>query len=176
MRILSEILGFTTLASIIWNAAAYFALVIIIIGVYKERCRNILFTVGAGILALYAGLFLHNQLFATLQILIVISGIFSIAKLFKRSAMLTMIILTIAAYVFLASSGAIASGWALIGSFGLLGIAFGLMILPKDYGFLLMSIGGILLIIYAFTAEAWIFLILNVFFTITNLSRFEKTI
>ena len=101
MQPLFEFFGFATLASSIWNAAAYIAFVGIIIGVSSERYRNILFTAGAGILALYAGIFLHNPLFAALQTLVVIAGLSQLAKVSEYSAMVTMISLTVAAYVFL---------------------------------------------------------------------------
>jgi len=167
-------LGFTTVANSIWNATSYVAFTIIIVGVFSERYRNILITLGAAALAVYALVFLKNPLFATLQTLIVISGLLQMVKLRRNFAVTAMIVLTVVAYAFLHLSGAITGGWALVGSFGLLGIAFGLIILPERYGFLLMAAGGLLLIVYAFHVAVWVFFFLNIFFAIANIHTWQK--
>ncbi len=174
MQALAGFFGFTTLAGVIWNSVAYLAFILIIIGVFSDRYRNILMTFGAAVLALYAAIFLHNPLFAALQTLIVVSGFLQLAKVSKRTAMATMVIFTAVAYLFLALNGSIANIWALLGSLGLLGIAFGLVALPQHNGFLLMATGGVLLIVYAFTVAAWVFFLLNVFFTVANIRVWRK--
>ncbi len=174
MQFLVEFFGFTTPASSIWNVAAYAAFVGIIIGVSSERYRNILFTIGAGILALYAGIFLHNPLFTALQTLVVISGLLQLAKVSKRPTMVAMVTFTIAAYILLVWSGAIVNAVSFVGSFGLLGIAFGLAVLPRHYGFLVMAVGGALLVVYAFTVAAWVFFFLNIFFAFENIRTWYK--
>ena len=158
-----------------WNVVSYAAFIAIIIGVFSETYRNTLITLGAAVLAVYAGIFLKNPLFATLQALIVVSGFLQWAKLRRYYAMIAMAALTVVAYSFLYLSGAIADGYALVGSLGLLGIAFGLVTLPNRSGFLLMAFGGILLVIYAFHVGAWVFFFLNIFFTIANLHTWVKT-
>lgn len=173
MQALTEFFGFTTLASSIWNATAYIAFVGIIIGV-SSRYRNILITIGAGILAVYAGIFLHSPLFTALQALIVVAGFLQLAKVPERSAMVTMVLLTVAAYALLLFIGAIVNAISLVGSFGLLGIAFGLAVLPRHYGFLLMAIGGVLLFVYAFTVAIWVFFFLNIFFAFENIRTWYK--
>lgn len=176
MRVLTEFFGFTSPISTFWNLSAYLAFIIIIIGVLSEKYRNVLITFGAGVLALYAGIFLHHPLFATLQTLIVLSGILlSAKKLSKPGTVTIMVILTIAAYLFLMMGGAITNVSAFIGSSGLLGIAFGLAALPKRYGFLLMALGGILLIIYTSYISAWVFFFLNIFFTVANIKKLYQT-
>ncbi|HEY4497283.1 MAG TPA: hypothetical protein VJC20_00795 [Candidatus Paceibacterota bacterium] len=170
-----DLLGFTTVENSIWNAISYGAFVAIIIGVFSERFRNILITLGAVVLAIYAEVFLKNPLFATLQTLIVVSGLLQIANLRRHFVVIAMMALTIVAYLFLFLSGVIADGWVLAGSFGLLGIAFGLVTLPNRFGFLLMASGGVLLIIYAFRVGAWVFFLLNIFFIIANLYTWQKT-
>lgn len=174
MEKLITILGFTSLTNSIWNFAAYAAFIAIIIGVFSEKHRNIFFTLGAATLAIYAGIFLHNQLLTALQALIVISGILQWTGVSKRSTVIIMIALTITTYVFLVAIGAIVDVWALIGSFGLLGIAFGLAMLPKHYGFIVMAVGGILLVIYAFVTSVRVFFLLNIFFAVANLWTWQK--
>ena len=174
MQTLAEFFGFTNLAGSIWNSIAYLAFILIIIGVSSDRYRNVLITSGAAALALYAIIFLHNPLFAALQALITVSGSLQLAGISKRTAMTVMMVLTAAAYLFLILGGSITNIWALLGSLGLLCIAFGLVVLPKRCGFLLMAAGGILLIIYAFTVTAWVFFFLNIFFTIANIRTWQK--
>jgi len=160
----------------IWDAVSYLAFIAIIIGVFSERYRNVLITLGAAVLAMYAWFFLENLLFTILQLLIVVSGVMQLVRLSGRIAVTSMVILTSVAYMHLYISGAITDVWALIGSFGLLGIALGLVILPKHYGFLFMAAGGMLLILYAFDVEAWVFFFLNIFFVVANLRTWLATI
>ena len=174
MKTLLELLGFTSVASTAWNLAAYVAFIGIIIGVSSERHRNVLTAIGAVILGLYAWLFLHNPLFATLQVLIVISICLQWAKLSRQHTMLAMLPLTLLAYFLLAKNGAIADVWSLIGSFGFLGIAFGLVVLPKKFGFLLLVAGGALLTVYAYHVSAWVFFLLNVFYVIESVRAWFK--
>ncbi len=169
MQVLAEFLGFTSLASSLWNTISYLAFIAIITGVFWERCRNWLITMGAIVLAVYAAIFLQNTLLTTLQIVIAISGILQLCRVSRSSAMLTMIGCTIVAYLFLIFENAIVDDWSFVGSFGLLGIALGLTILPKRDGFLVMAAGGLLLIGYSFVIGAWVFFFLNIFFFIANL-------
>ena len=103
---------------IIWNAAAYLAFVAIIIGVFSERYRNWFITVGAFVLMFYARFFLHNQLFASLQALIVISGCLQLLGVPKRFSIGLLILLTAGSYLNLALNCAINNIWAFIGSLG----------------------------------------------------------
>lgn len=167
-----EILGFTNLIGVIWNMLAYAAFICIIVGVSSDRYRNFLITLGGGLLAFYAYFFFHNYLFAVLQCLIVISGVLQWKK--AKGAAMVMVVLTAAAYLFLIRIGAIGNIWALIGSFGLLGIVFGLVVLPKRYGFMLMAVGGALLVIYAFPTRAWVFFFLNIFFFWKSVQAWRK--
>lgn len=175
MQTLIQFLGFTTLTSSAWNAVAYIAFIGIIIGVSSERYRNLLFTVGAFVLALYASIFLHNQLFATLQMVIVVSGFLQLLKFSdSRFSIGLLSLFTLASYLNLTLNGVVSEIWSFIGSLGLLGIAFGLVVLPKRFGFLIMTMGGIFLVIYAFTVSAWVFFFLNIFFAIVNIKTWHK--
>lgn len=174
MGMFFDFLGFTTVAGTVWNAISYGAFIVIIVGVYSEKHRNKLITLGAAILALYAGIFLKNPLFTGLQTLIMISGILQLAKVSKRISMTAMILLTAAAYAILYGGGAITDGWSLAGSFGFLGIAFGLATLPQRFGFIFMATGGILLVVYAFHVSVWVFFLLNIFFAIANIQEWQK--
>ncbi|MDO8743245.1 MAG: hypothetical protein Q7J30_01645 [Candidatus Azambacteria bacterium] len=153
----------------LWNAVSYLAFIMIIVGIFWQRCRNWLITMGAIALAVYAAIFLQNTLLTTLQIVIAISGILQLCRVSRKIAMRVMIGCTIAAYLFLIFENTIADDWSFIGSLGLLGIAFGLTMLPKRYGFLVMAAGGLLLIGYSFVIGAWVFFFLNIFFFIANL-------
>lgn len=174
MQTLAEFFGYTTLAGGIWNIAAYAAFIGIIVGVFSERYRNLLITIGAAMLALYAYFFLHDALFTALQTIIVVSGILQWLKVAKYPAIVVILAATLAAYIFLASIGAITGAWGLIGSFGLLGIALGLTILPRRSGFLIMAGGGALLVVYGFMVSAWVFFFLNIFFAIANMLTWRK--
>ena len=181
MQILAEFFGFATLTSGLWNAAAYAAFIGIIVGVLYERYRNTLFAIGAATLALYAGVFLQNSLFTALQMLVFISALLQWTKVSKRKEgrykdvpMVTLTVLAIVAGFFLLVSGAIVDVWALVGSFGLLGIAFGLAMLPRQNGFLVMAVGGVLLVFYAFAVEVWVFFFLNIFFALANSHKWNQ--
>lgn len=168
------LLGFPTIVDSLWNIVSYTAFVAIIAGVFSERYRNRLITFGAAVLAVYAGVFLKNPLFATLQTLICVSGLMQMVQLRRRAAMTAMMVLTSIAYIFLYASGALADTWAVSGSFGLLGIAFGLITLPHRSGFILMALGGVSLITYAFHVGAWVFFLLNIFFAVANIHTWRK--
>lgn len=174
MEVLAEFLGFTSLNSGLWNAASYLAFIAIIIGVFWEKYRNWLITGGAIVLAIYAAAFLKSTLLTTLQIVIIISGILQLLRISKNLMTPAMIGVTIAAYYHLVSKNAIADIWSFIGSLGLLGTAFGLTILPKRCGFLVMAAGGTLLIVYSFVIGAWVFFFLNIFFFIANLHTWRR--
>lgn len=171
---IAEFFGFATIESTLWNLAAYVALAAIIIGVFHNRLRNFLFLFGAGMLAAYASLFLDNKIFAILQVLVMASAILQIKSVSKRRAIVIMSVLAAVVYLFLLWSDAIENTWALIGSIGLLGLAFGLMTLPKRSGFILMATAGILLALYAFEANARVFFLLNIFFTAANLYSWKR--
>lgn len=173
MQILLQFLGFTTTSGIIWNTLAYIAFVGIIIGVYWEKYRNSIITMGALILMFYASTFLNNRLFEVLQMLIVISGILQLISLPKKFSIGILTLVTIAALNLLLGE-IISNIWAFIGSLGLLGMAFGLIILPKRFGFLVMAMGGAFLTIYAFTVAAWVFFFLNAFFAVSNIVMWHK--
>lgn len=174
MQTLIQFLGFTTLASSIWNVVAYIAFIGIIIGVSLEKYRNWFITIGALVLVFYAGIFLHDPLFTILQSMIVFSGFLELTKTPKRLATKSLILAVLLLYAILLKNGVIADMWSFIGSLGLLGIAFGLIILPKRFGFLVMAMGGAFLTIYAYTVSAWVFFLLNIFFARANVKKWYK--
>lgn len=153
----------------VWDTVSYLAFIIIIIGVFCDRYRNWLITMGAIVLAVYAAEFLHNRLLATLQIVIAFSGVLQLCRVPRELSKCAMIGSAMGAYYSLTTKNAIADIWSFIGSLGLLGIAFGLITLPKRYGFLVMATGGLLLVLYSFIIGAWVFFFLNIFFFIANI-------
>ncbi|KKS88385.1 hypothetical protein A2567_00230 [Candidatus Azambacteria bacterium RIFOXYD1_FULL_42_11] len=174
MQTIIQFLGFTTTTGIIWNSLAYIAFIGIIIGVSSEQYRNWLITIGALVLAFYASIFLHDPLFTILQSIVVFSGFSQLLYRPKLYTTLALILATFLSYLFLILNGEIANIWSFIGSLGLLGIAFGLIILPKRFGFLVMAVGGVFLTIYAYTVSAWVFFFLNIFFAIVNVKKWYK--
>ena len=174
MQALLELMGFTTATGVAWNLAAYVAFIVIIIGISSDRHRNTLTAIGAIVLGVYAWIFLHNPLFAALQALVVISICFQWAKLSPRNTVVTFLSLTALAYFLLAKNGAIADAWSLAGSFGLLGIAIGLIILPKKPGFLILAAGGVLLVVYGYHASAWVFFLLNAVYFVESMRNWLK--
>ncbi len=174
MHTITEFLGFTSPASTLWNAISYLAFLVIIIGVFWERYRNWFVTLGGAALGIYAAAFLQNTVLTTLQAIITISGILQLLKTSRPRAIAIMTALSALAYLYLIASNSIANMWAFIGSLGLLGIAFGLIILPKRCGFLVMAAGGLLLVGYAFAVSAWVFFFLNIFFFAANLHTWKS--
>lgn len=169
-----NVLGFTSVSSTLWNLLAYAAFVLIIVGVASERFRNAFTASGALALAAYANFFLHNDVFAILQTLVFLSVVFQMTGLPRESLFVSMLALTVGAYVYLLTSGTIHDVWAFIGSLGLLGIMIGLMALPKRSAFLIMAGGGALLVLYAYTAGAWVFFFLNIVYVCVNMMTWGK--
>lgn len=172
---LTELLVFASFRSGAWNMLSYAALIAIIVGIASERNRAMLYTLGSAALAAYAAVFLHSIFWAVLNALVIVSGILQWIKAGRRITMAIMTILAILAYGFIWHVGAIADVWALFGSFGLLGLAFGLAVLPNRYGFLIMAAGGLLLIIYAFITAVWIIFVLNIIFVIVDIFTWRNT-
>ena len=171
MMSVSAMLGFTTLQSTLWNLAAYAAFVGIIVGVLYERARNILLTVGGGMLACYSAFFLKNTLFPPLQIIVTVSGALQLYRVDRRKTIVTMSALTFATLVVLTFIGALQNAILVVGIGGLLGIALGIMLLPRRSAFALMTTGGILLVAYAWSSGAWVFFWLNIFFALANIKE-----
>lgn len=173
-----ELLGFTGLASTLWNILAYLGMIVIIVAVVSKKYRNHFFFWGPLALFLYAAFFLHNPLLAGLQLIIAASGLLNLLEL-KEYAFLRMGVLTVIIYSILLISGSINGIWCWIGSFGLLGIGLGLTQLPKKRSFIIMSIGGALIVLYSgpWALKIWIWFILNLFFfgaNILTLLRWKK--
>lgn len=171
MQELVNFLGFTSLESTIWNIIGYGAFMAIIVGVLYEKYRKPLFVIGPLLLIPYAGIFLKDPVFTNLQILITVAGILQLLNQPQRFSMKAMILLTIAAFASLVFNGSLVDVWALVGSLGLLGIAFGSIRLPKHDAFALMTIGGLLLIVYSYVTQVWIFFFLNIFFVVANIKN-----
>ena len=157
----------------IWEVVSYLAFIMIIIGVFYERYRNLLITIGAIVLATYAAVFLQNRLLTTLQIVIAFSGILQLCQVPRKLTMCGMFGCTTVAYYSIISKNIITDTWSFIGSLGLLGIAIGLTILPKRYGFLVMAMGGLFLVLYSFVVGAWVFFFFNIFFFVANIRTWK---
>lgn len=174
MEALLAMFGFTTPVSTLWNLAAYGGFICIIVGVLYERMRNILIVFGSAVLAFYSALFLKDAVFAALQTLIAVSGVMQIFHCKRKTSTMTMVVLTVVALSLLIFGGALQSIATIVGVLGLLGIAFGIVFLPRRSAFVLMTIGGILLTAYAWTFGAWVFFWLNIFFALANIKEFRS--
>jgi hypothetical protein len=175
---LIEILGFTSMFGIFWNLLAYIAMVLIIIAVLSEKYREGLFFWGPLILFLYALIYLQDPILTGLQLIISVSGVLNISyikeRLPKVTTFVVIIILTVIVFAVLLITGRFSNFWFWIGSFGLLGIALGLPQLPNKRGFAIMALGGLLIVIYAFALQIWVFFVLNIIFFIVNFREFLK--
>ncbi len=167
-----ELLGFTGLTSTFWNLLAYLGMIVIIVAVISKKYRNHFFVWGPLALMFYAWFFLHNPLLYCLQFIIASSGALNLLRIKKGDSALLMVgILTGIAYILLLITGSINGIWYWIGSFGLLGIGLGLTQLPKKRSFVIMAIGGALIIIYSGALAIWIWFILNIAFFIANIAE-----
>jgi len=174
---LAKFLGFTSPRSTIWNIVAYATSIIVVRAIrLDDKLRNIVMTICAPILALYAGIFLGNPVFTLLQILIGISGILIWVKMPPPLPKLLTLTFAASAYALLLKLGAVKFNikslddfLIFVGPLGLVCIAFALTTFPKNLGFLLFAIGGAFLIGYALISKAWIFFILNIIFSLVSM-------
>lgn len=162
-------LGFTTWESGLWNGAAYITILIIILAVYLERWINQVVFVGGIFLGIYAWFFLHDPLFTTLQGVIAFSALLQLLSVPRYQSIGLLTITTMTAYVILLSQGVISDPVSVMGSIGLLGIAFGLIFIPSALGFAVLATGSVLLSGYSWFTEVWAFLFLNIFFAVVNI-------
>ncbi len=156
-----ELLGFTSPISTAWNGLAYAAFILIIIGVASDRYRDGFTMLGAFVLAIYAKLFLHNDVFALLQVLVCMWSGSQMLGFSREKSVPAMLMFTALTCAGLSVSGSITDTWTWIGSLGLLLIIIGLMALPWQSAFLMLAAGGVFLVIYAYSAGAWVFFFLN---------------
>lgn len=167
-------LGFTDAVGIFWNSVAYIGMILIIAAVVSARWRNQFFFWGPLALLLYAGLYLKNPILAGLQLIIAVSGILNLFSIKKIASVVLLIALTIAVYTLLLLTRQISGLWTVIGSFGFLGIAFGMTQLPLKRAFTIMAFGGLLIIIYALALHIWVFVVLNAIFFVVNLIKVKR--
>ena len=173
MEQILNLLGFTGTASILWNLLAYAGMILITIAVVSTKWRNQFFVWGPSILLLYAWFYLRDPILTGLHIVIVISGVLNLRHIKKPAP---LIVISLAAIVFatLLATGQILGLWAWFGAFGLFGIALGLIQLPYKRGFALIALGSLLIAIYAFALQIWIFFILNIILFAANLIELRK--
>lgn len=177
LLILAEVLGFNDIWSTFWNTIAYAASIVIVLAIRQDdKLRNMVITICAPVLAVYAGVFLGNPVFMSLQILIGISGAMIWAKTPPPLPKILTLILTAGIYSFLFwvgalkfKVGALSDFLIFAGPLGLACIAFALTTFPKNSGFLLFAIGGAFLTGYALVAEAWVFFGLNAIFALISM-------
>lgn len=173
---LAKLLGFTDIWSTIWNIIAYATAIAVVRAIrLDDQLRNVVMTVCAPILALYAGVFLGNPVFMSLQILIGISGTLVWAKMPPPLPKLLTLLFTAGAYALLFKLGAVKFSIKSLDDFlifagplGLVCIALALATFPKNSGFLLFAVGGAFLTGYALASKAWVFFILNIIFSLVS--------
>jgi len=179
MEQIFNLLGFTDVVSTLWNILAYAGMILITVAVVSTRWRNQFFVWGPIILLLYAWFYLHNPILAGLQLVVTVSGILNLLNAEKRVSFFVFapaVIITLAVIVFAAllTTGQISGLWPWFGALGLLGIALGLTQLPHKRGFGIMALGGLLIVVYAFALQIWVFFVLNMIFFVANLVELKK--
>ncbi len=173
MEQIFNLLGFTDTISIAWNILAYGAMILITIAVVSAKWRNLFFVLGPFILLFYAWLYLQNPLLIGLQFVITTSGMLNFFNI-KKLAPFVVIGLAVMVFAALLITGQISSLWLWFGAFGLLGLAFGLTQLPKKTGFIVMMVGGLLIVVYSFALQVWVFFALNIIFFVANIFELRK--
>ena len=173
MEQLLNLLGFTNTASILWNILAYTGMILITIAVLSSKWRNQLFFWGPLALLIYAWLYLHDPILTGLQFIITVSGALNLRNIKKLSSFI-VIALAVIVFVVLLATGKISGLWSWFGALGLLGIALGLAQLPHKRGFAIMALGGLLIVIYAFALQIWVFFALNLIFFVANLLELKR--
>ena len=169
-----ELVGFDTPLGIFWNGVAYAAFAAIIWAFQKNRHINQTVFVCGIVLGIYAYWFLHNHLLAINQGLIAISALLLLIKVSRFRTIMIMAVLTTAAVVWLMQHGYFANITAVIGTAGLVGIAFGLILIPFSFGFATLVVASVLLSIYSYDAAAWVFLLLNIYFACLNICNYKN--
>ncbi len=171
-----EILGFTTLESTLWNSVAYVSLIAIVFGITYERFRAPILVFAPFMLALYSGFFLKDQLFTIAQLLITVSGLLGMFRVGRPASAITILCLVALTSVSLLILGVFEDKMAIVGYYGLLGIVFGIMFLPEARGFLILTVGTLLLIAYSYSVGAWVFFTLNFILLFANMRGFVKAL
>lgn len=173
MEQILNLLGFTNTAGILWSLLAYLGMILIITAVVFPKWRNQFFVWGPLILLLYAWFYLHDPILTGLQFIITTSGILNFLNI-KKPAALIVIILAVVVFITLLANGNLVGLWSWLGALGLLGIALGLTQLPAKQGFLIMALGGLLIVIYALALQIWVFFILNAIFFAANILEWRR--
>jgi len=169
----------TLIPELVWNFVAYSAATMIIVSLFLPKYRNLIFLVTAVVLAVYSGYFLQNKIFMSLQFIIAFSAFLAMRRevtfrsvketshtFFDGCAIASVAFIV---FIYLIATGVVNDLWSYVGIFGLLGIAFGLVIIPEiKFGFIIMAVSGGLLAIYAFVTDATVFVFLNAFFAAAN--------
>lgn len=178
MNEILNFLGFNGWENTCCNLLAYIGMIMIIMAVINKKLQDAFFFWGPMLLLTYALYYLHNPLLIGLQLIITVSGALNYLKI-KKGAPWIVGILTAAVYVYLLSTGSISGIWYWIGSFGLVALGMGLTQLPKKRSFVIMTIGGILIVLYSgpWALKIWIWFILNLVFfgaNVLTLLRWKK--
>ena len=173
MEQILNFLGFTDTISALWNSSGYLGMILIIIGVLSKKWRNRFFVLGPFILLIYAWLFLHDSILISLQLVVITSGVLNLRNIKKRAA---FIIIALSAVVFgiLLITGQLFGLGPWLGALGLWGIAIGFTQLPRRRAFAFMALGGLLIMIYAFIFQVWVFFILNIFYVGVSIIEFYR--
>lgn len=168
-------LGFSTLASGLWNMFAYIAFGAIIYAFQTSRAINPIVFIAGTVLGIYAYAYLGNPLFMILQAIIAGSALLSIMRVGRMILIGILVSATVTAIVWLFGNGYLASAIDVVGAVGLTGIAFGLILLPAALGSLVLAGSGVLLIWFSLASKVWVFFALNIYFAVANGNNWWKT-
>lgn len=166
------LLGFSEPAGIFWNILVYVGIVLLIIAVMSARRRKEFFILGPLMLLFYSFFYLHNLLFAGLHIIVVASGILNFRNVKNTVPVILGLSFFIPAALFF--GGTISGLWCWFGIFGLVGINFGLTQLPRRRGFAILAGASLLMFVYSFSLQIWIFAVFNIILFFMSLFKAVK--
>lgn len=164
-------LGFISLWSTVFHSLAYAGLIICTRGIVDKKRQAWLFLFGVSLLlsfALYGG----DPIFIGAQSIIALASLMRVRGV--QDAPLITFAVAILTFADLFINGHLNSGVQQLGSAAMLGLAFGVALVPKTGGNALLAIGGSLMTYYAYLVWSLPFLVLNIPFTIAALVELER--
>ena len=163
-----DILGFATVESALWHAAAYTGALCAIVGMHKERVRDPLVFLGSAILGLYSWFFFRDFVFTAMQFIISLSAALGVLSM-KKTRVPVIVILVVGFIGMVAHLGLVTELAVFAGVIGLALIAVGIAVLPKVFGYIVLVAGSLCMGVYSFEKSAFVFLFLNAYFAALNM-------
>ena len=170
----SQVFGFTSSYTTLWNLLGYIAFLAAIAGVLIEKPRLLLFFLASVAFGIYAYVFLGNMLFAILHGVIAISAFLQFVKVRQGYAKNILSVSVVAAWLLAFYGGYLITLVDAACFAGLLFIAYGITVLSRPAAFLWIAAGGTLVAFYALKNEMWVLFFLNLFFTLASIYSYNE--